>query len=430
MITLQSDKGTDNKAIWRVVTLGDIAEAKGGYAFPHRYQGSSSGRYPFYKVSDMNRLGNEVLMSESENWVSEEALAELRARPFPAGATVFPKIGAALRTNKKRILSRDALVDNNVMALVLKDDQHCHPRFLYYFFLTVDLADLSNPGTVPSLTSSSVKQLSIPLPPLDEQRKIAAILSLVQRAIEQQERLIALTTELQQSLMHKLFTEGLHEEPQKQTEIGPVPENWSVVTLSSIANFLSGGTPSKKRPEFWRGDIPWVAPKDMKKPRLEDVEDHISAAGLTAGSKLAPTESVLVVVRGMILARDVPICLIEQPMAFNQDVKAIIPGNKVVPSYLLYALRYFKPILAQKVGRSAHGTFTLMSQEIANMLVPLPSMNDQELIASSIQMLEQKAALHQARKTSLSDLFQTLLHHLMTAQIQVNDINSGSLIPE
>ena len=63
---------------------------------------------------------------------------------------------------------------------------------------------------------------------LDEQRKIAAVLGLVQRAIEQQERLIALTTELKKALLHKLFTEGLRGEPQKQTEIGPVPESWEV----------------------------------------------------------------------------------------------------------------------------------------------------------------------------------------------------------
>ena len=76
--------------------------------------------------------------------------------------------------------------------------------------------------------------LEIPLPPLAEQRKIAAVLGLVQRAIEQQERLIALTTELKKALLHKLFTEGLRGEPQKQTEIGPVPESWEVTRLDNF----------------------------------------------------------------------------------------------------------------------------------------------------------------------------------------------------
>ena len=75
----------------------------------------------------------------------------------------------------------------------------------------------------------------IPLPPLDEQRKIAGVLGVVQRAMEQQERLIALTTELKKALLHQLFTQGLRGEPQKQTEIGPVPESWEVVPLGLLA---------------------------------------------------------------------------------------------------------------------------------------------------------------------------------------------------
>jgi type I restriction enzyme S subunit len=88
-----------------------------------------------------------------------------------------------------------------------------------------------NVTTIPNLSQSKLCELPLPLPPIPEQRKIAAVLGLVQRAIEQQERLIALTTELKKALLHKLFTEGLRGEPQKQTEIGRVPESWEVVPL-------------------------------------------------------------------------------------------------------------------------------------------------------------------------------------------------------
>lgn len=262
---------------------------------------------------------------------------------------------------------------------------------------------------------------------LAEQRKIAGMLGLVQRAIEQQEQLIALTTELKKTLLHKLFTEGLHGEPQKQTEIGPLPQSWGVVTLQDVCSFLSGGTPSKQKPELWSGSIPWVSPKDMKKPRLSDVVDHISEAALEDGSSLAPAESVFVVIRGMILAKDVPVALAEVPMAFNQDMKAIIPGARIMPSFLLYALVAFKQRLFQKVGRSAHGTMTLMSSEIAQFLIPLPDKRTQREVASAIEIIERKHEQHQRKQATLTALFRTLLHQLMTAQIRLNDLELPKL---
>ena len=107
------------------------------------------------------------------------------------------------------------------------------------FFILLTLSIYANPrrrkyfqDISRQITSVEIK---LPVPAQPEQRKIAAVLGLVQRAIEQQERLIALTTELKKALLHKLFTEGLRGEPQKQTEIGPVPESWEVCD----ARFLS-----------------------------------------------------------------------------------------------------------------------------------------------------------------------------------------------
>jgi type I restriction enzyme S subunit len=264
------------------------------------------------------------------------------------------------------------------------------------------------------------ERFSFSYPPLHEQKKIAHILSTVQRAIEAQERIIQTTTELKKALMHKLFTEGLRNEPQKQTEIGPVPESWEVVPLSDVCRFQSGGTPSKKNPEFWKGTIPWVSPKDMKRPRLDDVADHISQEALESGSKLAPAGSVFVVVRGMILAKTVPVALAEVPMAINQDMKAIVPGPKLRSDFLLYALETLRGNLFKKVGRSGHGTATLMGHEVAAFKIPLPDLQTQKEIASAIQNLERKKELHEQKQTQLQDLFRTFLHELMTAKTRVH----------
>jgi len=252
-----------------------------------------------------------------------------------------------------------------------------------------------------------------------DQKVIGHILSTVQRAIGLQDRIIQTTTELKQALMQKLFSEGLRGEPQKETEIGLVPESWEVVPLSEVCQFLSGGTPSKQNPEFWQGSIPWVSPKDMKRPRLQDAQDHISQEGLESGSKLAPAGSVLVVVRGMILAKTVPVALAEVPVAINQDMKAIVPGPKLSSDYLLYALEAFRENLFKRVGRSGHGTCTLMGHEVAAFKIPFPSLQEQNRIATAAANLDCKIELHQSKHEHLKSAFNTLLHELMTAKIRI-----------
>ena len=91
---------------WDVVKLGDIAEIRGGYGFPPKYQGDSSGEIPFFKVSDMNAFGNEISMWRANNYVSKNLVGVLKAKLFPEGTIIFPKIGEAIHTNKKRILKQ------------------------------------------------------------------------------------------------------------------------------------------------------------------------------------------------------------------------------------------------------------------------------------------------------------------------------------
>ncbi len=165
----------------------------------------------------------------------------------------------------------------------------------------------------------------------------------------------------------------------------------------------------------------------MKRPRLDDVTDHISQEALESGSKLAPAGSVFVVVRGMILAKTVPVALAEVPMAINQDMKAIVPGPKLRSDFLLYALETLRDNLFKKVGRSGHGTCTLMSHEISEFKIPLPDLETQDEVATAIQNLERKKELHEEKRAQLQDLFRTLLHELMTAKTRVHELDLPGL---
>lgn len=272
----------------------------------------------------------------------------------------------------------------------------------------------------------------IPVPPLSEQRKIASVLNLVQRAIEQQERLIALTQELKKSLMHKLFTEGLRGERQKQTEIGPVPESWEVKPLGSllrepIKNGHSAKATSNKdgirtltltavtRRDFSEANTKitsadsrrvsnlWLVPGDILIERANTPE-YVGLAALYEGS--------------------------EHYAIYPDLMMRIRVQNERVEPYFLAEFLVTSPCRAyfQRNARSTAGNFPKIDQgTVEKVLVPVPTLDEQKDIVAALRSAQQKRDLHAARCVALTSLFRTLLHQLMTAQIRVHDLDLSFL---
>jgi len=161
---------------WKTTQLSAVAAVQSGAGFPDRYQGQSDGEIPFYKVSDMNIAGNEREMVFENNSITEEARRELGAFLFPQGSTIFPKIGGAIATNKKRLTTRDCCVDNNVMGVIPKPGK-INSEFLFYFFLAHDLSEFANEAHLPSIRKTVVEDWPIILPvSLAEQQRIVGLL--------------------------------------------------------------------------------------------------------------------------------------------------------------------------------------------------------------------------------------------------------------
>ena len=158
---------------WRWVAMGEIAEVRSGWGFPLSEQGLTTGDVPFYKVSDMNLLGNEVIMTQANHYISVNSVNRLGIKPAPAGTIVFPKIGAAVATNKKRVLSVESAYDNNVMGLI--PGPQVMSRYLYHWMQTFNLSELANDsGAMPSIRKSEAEELLVPVPSLEEQLRISS----------------------------------------------------------------------------------------------------------------------------------------------------------------------------------------------------------------------------------------------------------------
>lgn len=184
--------------------LGSLCEIKSGFAFPLKYQGKKDLPIPFFKVADMNHPNNRFEMMESNNYVDDNILKAIKGQTYPAGTLVFPKIGATINTDKKRMLSTDSVVDNNIMVLIPNKKQ-LDSHFLFYFFNTFKLSDIINTGAVPTISAETVRNIQIPDLDIEEQNSIANQIDTIRLAISQQRQLIEQSQQIKQELINKMF---------------------------------------------------------------------------------------------------------------------------------------------------------------------------------------------------------------------------------
>lgn len=194
---------------WVDVRLGDCSEIRSGVGFPHAYQGRTEGDLPFAKVGDVSPAARLTgRLSTAANWISEKDLGPLKAKPIPSGSVVFAKIGEAIRSNLRALTTRPLVTDNNVMA-VSPQPQLVLSEYLFAFLKTQDLYPLAVATTVPSLRKSDLEELTLPLPPLNEQKRIVArIDALTEKSREAREALEevpVLLDKLRQSILAAAF---------------------------------------------------------------------------------------------------------------------------------------------------------------------------------------------------------------------------------
>ena len=211
--------------------LGEIAELQAGVGFPVHLQGRSSGDYPVAKVGDISRVGRSgaAVISAAEHYIDEGDLARLKARPIPPGSVLFAKIGMAIRQNHRVIAGCALLVDNNAMAAI--PTRRVASRYLYHFLRTVDLYELAAATTVPALRKSRLERLTVPLPPLAEQKRIAGILDAADALRAKRREAIAQLDTLLQSAFLDMFGDPVTN-----------PMGWGVRELGEVAGFHAGST--------------------------------------------------------------------------------------------------------------------------------------------------------------------------------------------
>jgi type I restriction enzyme S subunit len=201
--------------------------------------------------------------------------------------------------------------------------------------------------------------------------------------------------------------------------LGEVPAHWDLKPLKHLVDFRSGGTPDKTNREFWDGEVPWASAKDLKTDELFDTIDHITETAVSAGAaSLVEPGSILVVVRGMILARLFPVVTARVPMAINQDLKALSVKPHIHPDFMAWMLRGSEAETLRRLDEAGHGTKALRMDAWGAMRLPVPYLSEQVRIVDFLKVETTKLDALITEQRTLIDLLkekrQAVISHAVT----------------
>ncbi|HIF9084464.1 TPA: restriction endonuclease subunit S [Photobacterium damselae] len=208
---------------WEFVRWGDIAYWAIGSGFPKTAQGESGNSILFSKVSDMNLPGNERYIKTTVNTISEDVAVKIKAKLHPQGTVIFPKIGGAIATNKRRILTCNTAIDNNCLGLT--PSVGITSDFLYLVLSKTDLVAYQAGTSVPALSQSTLELILAALPPIKEQHRIVAKVDELMALCDQLEQQTEASIEAHQLLVSTLLNTLTH-----SADADELMENWARIS--------------------------------------------------------------------------------------------------------------------------------------------------------------------------------------------------------
>jgi len=293
-----------------------------------------------------------------------------------------------------------------------------NPKYFYYYLCSLTIESKGY-----NRHYKYLKEKIIAFPEKTEQRKIAFVLSKTQQAIEQQDRIIETTRELKKSLMNKLFTEGLHGEEQKETEIGLMPKSWNSIFVQDCCEVVTGGTPRTEVREYYKeGNIRWMKSGDINTKPIYEVKNRITQLGLeNSNARLIPEGTVVIALSGRGKTRGTTSILMVD-CACSQSVAGMVPNPEKIDSfYLHYYMAYNYDKVRNITGDKDRSGLNLGLIRQIKITKPKSTVEQKE-IADAILSIDKKIWQAESKKQTLQALFRTMLNQLMTGKVRVRDL--------
>ena len=424
--------GSEQKIIpdeWDLKTLGDIADVSSGGSAP---QGDKyfDGESPFVRVQHIDQDTDSI---NRYDLITDEAVKKYKLKKYKAGTIVFPKSGASIYLEKRAVLPVDAYIASHLCA-VNSAQRDVYQYFLFYSLKHILLSKGKADG-YPTLNLSEVKRVAIPVPAFEEQKKVVRVLSVIKKAIEQQEKIITKTKKLKRSLMHWLFTYGLRSDELKETENGLIPVSWSLVPLEKIVEVVYGAQAAVAHaldssigtPIFTNINITNTGDLDLATLRYYKVPDKKrDRLILEKGDILFNWRSGSKDHVGKTAFFD-----LDGEYTFSSFILRFRTKKTINNIYLYWYLQFLKSIGYFSQYRDQSSVNSVFNASAASVIpVAVCGKEEQIEIGETLCAVNNKIKEEQNRLVLMKSLFKSMLNNLMTGKVRVRDIDFEGVVCE
>jgi type I restriction enzyme, S subunit len=415
---LQRSKNTTVGEIpidWEVKTLGDIGVFKKGKGISKRDLVEDGNKCILY--GELYTQYNEAI-SEVK---SKTSVSEVKSIIGQKNDILIPSSGeTAYDIARASVLLEDKILiggDINIFT----PNKEVSGQFISYLLNSVrksDLSKLAQGSSVYHLYTSSLVNFPIMLPSKEEQQMIVEILYTLDKQLNVIREIIEITNQLKEILLTQLLTKGLGHTEFKNTIVGEVPTEWDVKFISEVANTTSGGTPSRKKPEYYlNGTIPWIKTGELKRKYLLDTEEKITEEAIIHSSaKWIEPDSVIVAMYGATIGQST---ILKVPATTNQACCAIRTNKEQLSEEYLYYYLKFSADKLIKMG--AGGAQPNISQAIIkNFPLKVPPIREQQKIVKILSTIDDQIESYSQEEQKYKVLKKGLMQQLLTGKIRVN----------
>lgn len=281
-------------------------------------------------------------------------------------------------------------------------------KFVTYYLKWLNLGQYRSRTGQPLITQGNLGELRLIKPPLREQQGIAEVLDTLDNQI--------IHSKEEGEKINKLLI-GLMD----YFAAASSASDWKKIHLKDAGSWMSGGTPSTAESRFWDGDIPWISAASLKNFKISTSDRFITPAAVRSGSRLIPPGTVLFVVRGMSLKKELRVGVTQRDVAFGQDCKAILPRSDLIGDFLALSIRARSRETASMVDEAGHGTGRLPTDQISKLVIGIPPVSTQRRYVEGFETLDQRQSTLTSEIMKLEAIKQGLMEDLLTGRVRVSE---------